>query len=194
LYLRTIAFECAFLALVTLGVWSRGSSLQSIFGQRWRSVGQVFRDLGSGLALWFVAMVAVSILGGHNGPPDAAIAFFLPQTQIEMTLWMVVSTLAGISEEAIYRGYLQKQFRCVNRQPACRNIDFGSRIWRGAWVSRMVASRGDRNFRDSFWRGGALAPDGAAGNVCTRLAGCDRAAAAEIAAALSTPRQLSKSP
>src|SRR5712672_2931313 len=50
----------------------------------------------------------------------------------------------------------------------------------------MAASYGDRNFRDSFWSGGALAPDGTAGNVCTRLAGCDRTAAAEIAAALST--------
>jgi membrane protease YdiL (CAAX protease family) len=113
LYLRTIAFECAFLALVTLGVWLRGSSLQTIFGQRWRSVGQVYRDLGSGLALWFVAIVAVSILGGHNGPPDAAIAFLLPQTPAEMTLWMIVSILAGISEEAIYRGYLQKQFAAL---------------------------------------------------------------------------------
>jgi len=113
LYLRTIAFECAFLALVTLGVWLRGSSLQTIFGQRWRSVGQVFRDLGSGLALWFVAIVAVSILGGHNGPPDASIAFLLPQTPAEMTVWMIVSILAGISEEAIYRGYLQKQFAAL---------------------------------------------------------------------------------
>ena len=79
LYLRTIAFECAFLALVTLGVWLRGSSLQTIFGPRWRRVGQVFQDLGSGLALWFVAIVAVSILGGHNEPPDASIAFLLPR-------------------------------------------------------------------------------------------------------------------
>src|SRR5258708_31017796 len=88
LYLRTIAFECAFLALVALGVWLRGSSLQTIFGQRWRSFAQVFRDLGSGLALWFVAIIVVSILGGHHGPPDASIAFLLPQTQVEMTLWM----------------------------------------------------------------------------------------------------------
>jgi hypothetical protein len=72
------------------------------------------------------------------------------------------------------------------------NIDFRSRIWRGACVSKMVASHGDRNFRDSFWRGGALAPDGTAGNVCTQLVGCDRTAAAEIAAALSTG-QLSES-
>ena len=110
LYLRTIAFECAFLALVALGVWLRGSSLQTIFGQRWHGVGQLFRDLGSGLALWFVAIIVVSVLSSHSGPADGTIAFLLPQTPMEMILWVVVSIVAGISEEAIYRGYLQKQF------------------------------------------------------------------------------------
>jgi membrane protease YdiL (CAAX protease family) len=63
--------------------------------------------------LWFVAIVAVSILRGHNEPPDASIAFLLPRTPAEMALWMIVSILAGISEEAIYRGYLQKQFAAL---------------------------------------------------------------------------------
>ena len=37
LYLRTIAVECAFLALVAVGLWLRGNSLQNILGERWRS-------------------------------------------------------------------------------------------------------------------------------------------------------------
>jgi len=110
LYLRTIVFECAFLALVTLGVWLRGSSLQTIFGRRWRSMGQMLRDLGIGVGLWFLAIIVVSVLSGHSRPADGTIAFLLPQTPMEMMLWVLVSIIAGIGEEAIYRGYLQKQF------------------------------------------------------------------------------------
>jgi len=36
MYLRTIAFECGFLAIVGLGVWLHGSSLHTIFAQPWR--------------------------------------------------------------------------------------------------------------------------------------------------------------
>ncbi len=110
MYLRTIAFECAFLAVVALGLWLRGSSLRTIFGDRWKNVPQMLRDLGVGIALWFVAIIVVSVLSSHSGPADGTIAFLLPQTPMEMILWMVVSIVAGISEEAIYRGYLQKQF------------------------------------------------------------------------------------
>src|SRR6266853_853819 len=48
----------------------------------------------------------------------------------------------------------------------------------------MVARRGDRNFGDTFWSSGALARDRAARDVRARAAGCNRAAAAEITAAL----------
>ena len=60
LYLRVIAFEFAVLAAVAQGLWLRGSSLQNILGKRWRSRGQMLRDLGIGVALWFVAIIVVS--------------------------------------------------------------------------------------------------------------------------------------
>jgi len=115
LYLRTIAFACAFLAVVALGLWLRGSSLQTIFGERWRSMGKMLRDLGVGLGLWFVAIIVLSVLSSHSGPADTTIAFLLPQTPTEMILWVLVSIVAGISEEAIFRGYLQKQFTALTQ-------------------------------------------------------------------------------
>jgi membrane protease YdiL (CAAX protease family) len=78
-------------------------------------MGQMLRDLGIGAALWLVAIIVVSVLGGHSGPPDGTIAFLLPQTPMEMILWVAVSIIAGISEEAIYRGYLQRQFTALLR-------------------------------------------------------------------------------
>ena len=115
LYLRIIAFEFAVLAVVALGLWLRGSSLQNILGERWRSMGQMLRDLGIGVALWFVAIIVVSVLSSHSGPADGTIAFLLPQTPMEMMLWVLVSSVAGISEEAIYRGYLQRQFAALTQ-------------------------------------------------------------------------------
>lgn len=110
MYFRTMVFEFAFLAIVAFGVWLRGESLQTIFGRRWRSVGQAFHDLGFGLALWLVAIIVVSVLSGHGGPADRSIAYLLPQNSLETLIWIAVSITAGICEEAIYRGYFQRQF------------------------------------------------------------------------------------
>ena len=118
MYLRTMAFEILFLAIVALGVRLRGGSLQTIFGQRWRSAGQMLRDLGFGLALWFVSILVASVLGGHSGPPDTSIQFLLPHTSGEIFLWIALSIVAGICEEAIFRGYLQRQFAALTRNVA----------------------------------------------------------------------------
>ena len=45
MYLRMMLFEFLFLAIVVVGVRLRTGSLQSIFGPRWRSLGQILRDL-----------------------------------------------------------------------------------------------------------------------------------------------------
>jgi membrane protease YdiL (CAAX protease family) len=115
IYLRTMAFEIALLAIVVTGVRLRGTSLQNVFGQRWTSVGQMFRDLGLGILLLIVATMVVSVLGGHQTGPDAnkAIEFLLPQNPVEMLMWIALSITAAICEEAIYRGYFQGQFTAI---------------------------------------------------------------------------------
>jgi uncharacterized protein len=115
IYLRTMAFEIVLLGIVAAGVWMRGASLQNLFGTRWASVGQMFRDLGIGVVLLIVATAVVSILGGHQSGPDAnrAIQFLLPQNSVEMALWVALSITAAICEEAIYRGYFQGQFAAL---------------------------------------------------------------------------------
>jgi membrane protease YdiL (CAAX protease family) len=111
-YLRAMLFELAFLGLVVFGVWFHGTSLTTIFGQRWRSVSQMFRDLGLGLLLVFCSTLVVSVLSGHRrgAAPDKAIQYLIPQTSLELFAWIALSLIAGICEEAIYRGYFQRQF------------------------------------------------------------------------------------
>ncbi len=104
-----------FLAVVVIGVRLRGASLRNLFGQRWNSVGQVVRDIGFGLLLLVTSTVLVSIMGGHRhgSAPDQGIAYLIPQSSTELLLWLLLSVVAGICEEAVYRGYFQVQFTAL---------------------------------------------------------------------------------
>jgi membrane protease YdiL (CAAX protease family) len=118
MYLRTMFFEFVLLAIVVIGVRLRSRSLQPIFGERWRSAGQVFRQLGIGVALLLASTVVASILGGghqRGAQPDHAIGYLMPQSSLELLIWMALSLTAGICEEAVFRGYLQRQFSALTR-------------------------------------------------------------------------------
>ncbi len=114
LYLRTMLFEILFLAIVIFGVRLRGVSLETIFGRRWRSFGAVLRDLGLGIVLIVVSTIVVSTVGALlHDTSNQSIQFLLPQSSLEMVLWVALSTIAGICEEAVYRGYFQRQFAAL---------------------------------------------------------------------------------
>jgi uncharacterized protein len=57
-----------------------------------------------------VTIAFTSMAGSHGSGGDQATQFLLPQGRIEIALWILLSITAGICEEAVYRGYLQKQF------------------------------------------------------------------------------------
>lgn len=122
LYGRILFFELLFLGIVVVGVRLRGIPLQAIFGKRWQSAREVFRDLGLGICLLLLSTVLASLLGGHQSgaASNDKIAHLIPQTSLELVLWMVVSLAAGICEEAVYRGYLQRQFSAL-----CRSVPLG---------------------------------------------------------------------
>jgi uncharacterized protein len=110
LYSRTILFEWLTLALVLVGVWLHGSPLLTVVGDRWRSVSQFLRHVGIALMFLIAAIAFTSIAGSHGNTGDQATQFLLPRGRIEIVLWVLLSITAGICEEAIYRGYLQRQF------------------------------------------------------------------------------------
>ncbi len=115
LYERIILSEWLTLALVLMGVWLNGSSLATVVGDRWRSARQFLRSAGIGLLFLVVSIAATSVLGAHGGAGSKATQFLLPHGGVEIGLWIVVSITAGICEEAIYRGYLQKQFMALTK-------------------------------------------------------------------------------
>lgn len=118
IYLRSMLSEWLLLGFVLGGVRLYGGSVAAVLGRRWRSPGDVARDLAIGLAFWMVDLVVTSTLGslGPHGGDNSAILFLLPHGPAETALWMLLSLTAGICEEAVYRGYLQRQCLALTNQ------------------------------------------------------------------------------
>jgi membrane protease YdiL (CAAX protease family) len=117
IYERTMLLEWLMFGFVILGVWLSGSPLAVVLGARWRSAREVLRDAGIGVAFMIVSVMLGSIIGSHaqGGAPSRAVQFLFPHGGVEITLWILVSVTAGICEEAIYRGYLQRQFMALTK-------------------------------------------------------------------------------
>ncbi|MEP6716786.1 MAG: CPBP family intramembrane glutamic endopeptidase [Terriglobia bacterium] len=111
LYERTILLELLLLGVVLLGVRFYGGPVDAVLGPRWRSPLQLARDVAIGLGFWAVNLTVTSTLGslGPHGGDNSAVAFLIPHGGLEAALWVLVSLTAGICEEAVYRGYLQRQ-------------------------------------------------------------------------------------
>jgi len=117
MYERIMLTEWLGFAFVLFGVWLGGSDLATVIGERWRSVRDVLRDIALGVAFSIFSTIVLSMTEQphHGGGPDRAVQFLLPHGGLEMTLWVALSVSAGICEEALYRGYLQRQFIALTK-------------------------------------------------------------------------------
>jgi uncharacterized protein len=115
-YIATIFYEWLLFVLVVACVRRSGASALIVLGDHWHSVRQVLRDIGVAAGFWMVAWVLLWVLSwllrtaalGRN-------VSMLPHRGIELTLWIVLSVTAGICEETIFRGYLQRQFMTLTK-------------------------------------------------------------------------------
>jgi membrane protease YdiL (CAAX protease family) len=112
LYLGTLLFEWLLFGLIVAGVRHSGAPLSIILGDRWLSARQVMRDIGIAAAFWLVSTGLLFILGSllRIAAHGANMHFMLPHGAAEIALWLALSVTAGICEETIFRGYLQRQF------------------------------------------------------------------------------------
>jgi len=116
-YLWTIGWEWLLTAFVYLGVRKR-VKLRGLIGGRWANAEDILKDLVIASAFWLAA-VAVLGLGAKIMQLDQSdkfdsmrrqLGFLIPGTTLELLVWFCVSATAGICEEIIFRGYLQRQF------------------------------------------------------------------------------------
>ena len=116
-YLLTLFFEWLLFIFVVVGVRRSGAPVRFVLGDRWQSVRQVLRDIGIAAAFWLVSagilLVLAWLLRVARHRPN--MEFILPHGGVELAVWIALSITAGICEETVFRGYLQRQFIALTK-------------------------------------------------------------------------------
>jgi membrane protease YdiL (CAAX protease family) len=96
------------------GVRKNGGTLATLTGGRWLSWKQVAVDLAIAIPFWVIWEGVAYGVSHLLGPREAkSVAALLPQTALEVVIWMFVCITAGFTEEVQSRGYLQQQFHAL---------------------------------------------------------------------------------
>jgi len=143
-YIFSILFEWVMVAYVWwFGLRPRGMRVRELIGGKWARVSDFFRDVGIAFLFWLVVLsmlATIRLVLGPNPAAVKAIRLLAPRTGAEMIVWVLVSVTAGITEEFLFRGYLQRQFLALTKSPhvavVLQAIVFGSahiyQGWKGA--------------------------------------------------------------
>jgi uncharacterized protein len=96
------------------GVHDFGGNLKTLSGGRWTSWKSIAVDVAIALPFW--ALWEGAAYGVHwlLGPSSAkSVDSLLPQSLLEILIWIGTSITAGVCEEMAFRGYLQRQFHAL---------------------------------------------------------------------------------
>jgi len=105
------------LLYVEWGLRQRGGSLIALIGGKWASVREFWKDCSIAFFFWFASLFVIAGFRSLLRLPPAAssLARLIPHSHLELYLWYFVAISAGVTEEIVYRGYLQKQFEAWTR-------------------------------------------------------------------------------
>ena len=117
-YLVLIALQWLWVRFVRAGMNARGHALSELTGGRWASRRQLVSDVLFAIAAFVAAHGAAELLKIALGGVESNTAFLLPEGLTESALWVCVSIAAGVSEEIVFRGYLQRQLTAVTGSAA----------------------------------------------------------------------------
>jgi uncharacterized protein len=110
-YALNIALEWGMAYWAWAGVHWRGGNLDTLTGGRWISWRSLLADVAIAIPFWIVWELtawAVHLAVDRVNTPTAP--YQPPSGIAEVTTWVLLSISAGVCEEILYRGYLQKQF------------------------------------------------------------------------------------
>ena len=111
LYVSLIAGEWGLVYYVWKGgLRPSGITLLEFVGGRWNSAKAVFLDVVLAIGLWSLWQGISFLWTRWVGAGQAAsISQMMPHSWVERALWVLLAASAGISEELVFRGYLQRQ-------------------------------------------------------------------------------------
>jgi hypothetical protein len=111
LYVSLLAGEWGLVYYVWKGALRRsGITLLQYVGGRWNSVRAALLDVVLAFGIWILWRGIAFLWGRWLASGHAAsIGRLTPHGMAESALWVLLSISAGISEELVFRGYLQRQ-------------------------------------------------------------------------------------
>jgi hypothetical protein len=130
-YVTAIVMEWLILGFIWFGLRLRKQRMRVLLGENWGGARQILRNLGIAV-LFLIASNLILSLISHllKAAPNAAIIGLLPHTPAEIAVYALLTVTAGICEEMIFRGYLQRQFSVFFRSAAAgvvlQGIMFGA--------------------------------------------------------------------
>lgn len=122
LYAGTFITQLVLILLVWFGIRKRGVRMRDLIGGRWKTVEAFLLDVVLATVFLVVAdlllfglRIAIGSIDLHNlkKTMDDTLKMLgplAPHTYIEAGLFVLLSVFAGLFEEIIFRGYLQRQF------------------------------------------------------------------------------------
>lgn len=142
-YVLAMTFEWLTVAFIWYGVSRYGVRVRDLIGGSWRRPLAVLRDLA--IAIGFLIISGLILNGVRHllkAVPNQAIRNLLPHSSIEFVLYIMLALTAGICEEIIFRGYLQRQFTAVTRAAAAgivlQGITFGASHGYQGWKYMVI--------------------------------------------------------
>src|SRR5215467_1371444 len=118
-YLLSMAADWALLYYCWVGVHKFGGTLRDLSGGLWTSWRQLLVDVAITLPFWVIWEATAYGVHWLLGPTQARSVYtLLPQSLLEVVVWILVSMTAGFCEELQSRGYLQRQFHALTGSAA----------------------------------------------------------------------------
>jgi membrane protease YdiL (CAAX protease family) len=115
-YVLLILSEWGMAYLAWAGVHWKGGHLRDLTGGRWISWRSVALDVAIAIPFWGLwELTAWLVSRAVERVPAAAGGYRPPSGFAEVSLWILLSISAGICEEIVFRGYLQRQFQAATR-------------------------------------------------------------------------------
>ena len=121
LYAGTFITQLVLILIIWFGIRKRGVRMRDLIGGRWKSVEAFLLDVALATVflvvadlLLFALRVAVGSIDLHNMKKTLddtlkMLGPLAPHTYLEAGLFVLLSIFAGLFEEIIFRGYLQRQ-------------------------------------------------------------------------------------
>jgi membrane protease YdiL (CAAX protease family) len=138
LYAGTFITQLVLILLIWFGIRLRGVRMRDLIGGKWKSVEAFLLDVALAVGFWITSLlllfgirVALGIIDLRNMQKSVDDAVRLlgpmaPHTYLEAGLFVLLSVSAGLFEEIIFRGYLQRQLGALGRNAVIGIIGSGA--------------------------------------------------------------------